>query len=232
MRISQSTLQKLQSELSREREKYAPRKKFGFKSRQKKVENGASEVQKAPVIAQRTQHIIPMPENKNAFILKDRKEEVIMLDCDAVFNKDLVILNLNSCTLTIHGSPSTLHMTNITNSTVSIGPLKSSIMIHDSTKSKFSLACQQLRIHTTKQCDFYIHVTSRAIMEDSTQLRFAPFSCTYPTIENDYLSSGLDRNTNNWEIVNDFNWLSSSEVSPNWCLISKEERIVWNGIHD
>ena len=230
LRISQSTLQKLQSDLSREREKYAPRKKFGFKSRPKKAENGTSELPKVEPIPPQKEAPTPasMPESKNSFILKDRKQETIVVDRDLVLNKDLLILNLDSCSLTIHSVPTTLLMTNVTNSTVSIGPLKTSIMIHDSINTKFSLACQQLRIHTSKQCDFYIHVTSRAIIEDSTELRFAPFNFLYPNIGEDYLISGLDRGTNNWEIVNDFNWLSSNEVSPNWSLIREEERIIWS----
>ena len=230
LRISLGMLQNLQNELSREREKFAPRKKFGFKSRQRQVENGTVEIQKEttePPLTKEPKYI-PMPENKNTFTIQDRKGENIVINHDAVLNKDLIISNLDSCSLTIHSSPSTLHMTNIASSTVSIGPLRTSIMIHDSTNSRFSLACQQLRIHTSTQCDFYIHVTSRAIIEDSRQLRFAPFSCKYSVIEEDYATSRLDRNVNNWEIINDFNWLSSNEASPNWCLIGEGDRIVWN----
>ena len=100
-------------------------------------------------------------------------------------------------------------------------------MMHDSVNTVFSMACQQLRIHTSSKCDFYIHVTSRAIIEDCKELRFAPFTNKYSTLKDDFVQSGLDENSNNWDIVNDFNWLSNNEASPNWCILKEDQRVDW-----
>ena len=36
--------------------------------------------------------------------------------------------------------------------------------------------------------------------------------------------SGLDRSTNNWNLVHDFNWLASQEPSPNWLVLPEHQR--------
>jgi hypothetical protein len=88
----------------------------------------------------------------------------------------------------------------------------------------FHLACQQLRIHNTKHCNFYLHVTSRAIIEDSTHVGFAPYSWKYENIELHFKTAGLDVNRNNWDLVDDFNWLASDKPSPNWHILKDSEK--------
>lgn len=229
LRIAKSTLQKFQSDLAKERTKHVP--KFSFKKGSKKVQNGNSEnpnSQPLPVPAAKT--IVEFPVSKNSFVLKDRNEESIVINPGDVSRKDLLIMNLNKCHLMMQGNPTTVHMNNISNCKLAIGPISTSIMIHNSTESVFFLACQQLRIHTSEKDDFYIHVTSRAIIEDCSKLRFAPYTLTYPDIQEDYVKSGLDTEVNNWQLVNDFHWLSISEASPNWCQIPPQERMDWRDV--
>ena len=45
------------------------------------------------------------------------------------------------------------------------------------------LPSSQLRVHTTHHSQFYLHVTSRAIIEDCTAARFAPYNWSYAAIE-------------------------------------------------
>ena len=66
-------------------------------------------------------------------------------------------------TVNILGSPATLHATNMDNVTVLCGPVRTSIFVENCTNCNFVVACQQLRIHTTKQSNFYLHVTSKVI---------------------------------------------------------------------
>ncbi|EMP37461.1 Tubulin-specific chaperone C [Chelonia mydas] len=65
----------------------------------------------------------------------------------------------------------------------------------------------QLRTHRTRDARIYVQVTSRAMVEDCSGVRFAPYTWSYPGIEGDYESSGLDRGRNNWNLVDDFDWL-------------------------
>ena len=63
------------------------------------------------------------------------------------------------------------------------GPVSSSVFIEDCKDCTFVVACQQLRVHGTVQSLFYLHVTSRAIIEDCQQVSFAPYNLTYPELE-------------------------------------------------
>ena len=37
--------------------------------------------------------------------------------------------------------------------------------------------------------------------------------------------SGLDKTKNNWNKIDDFNWLSANEPSPNWKVIEESNRV-------
>ena len=109
------------------------------------------------------------------------------------------------------------------NSRIFCGPVSRSIFVNDCLDSELHLACQQLRIHTTINTKFHIHVTSKAIIEDCEELGFAPYDFyVYEGLDADYQQSGLSRETNNWKDVDDFNWLKLDEPSPNWYLIKNE----------
>lgn len=72
--------------------------------------------------------------------------------------------------------------------------------------------------------DFYLHVTSRAIIEDSKNVRFAPYNWSYENLDSDFEKSGLDTTTNNWNQVDDFNWLANDAASPNWTILPESVR--------
>ena len=69
---------------------------------------------------------------------------------------------------------------------VQSGPVSGSIFVENCADCSFVVACQQLRVHSTSSSHFYLHVTSRAVIEDSRQLAFAPYSRTYPELLADY----------------------------------------------
>jgi hypothetical protein len=77
----------------------------------------------------------------------------------------------------------------------------------------FVVACQQLRTHETTDSDFYLHVTSKGIVEDCSRTRFAPYSFRYDGSDDDFAESGLSSDVNHWNEIDDFNWLSSDQVS-------------------
>ncbi|KAJ7369688.1 hypothetical protein OS493_037190 [Desmophyllum pertusum] len=92
------------------------------------------------------------------------------------------------------------------------------------TDQTLTMASSQLRVHSTTDSKFYLHVTSRAIVEDCSRVGFAPFNWEYEALQSDFKSAGLDPLENNWSIVNDFNWLKTDEPSPNWFIISEDQR--------
>uniref|UniRef100_A0A0K8TAQ4 C-CAP/cofactor C-like domain-containing protein n=1 Tax=Lygus hesperus TaxID=30085 RepID=A0A0K8TAQ4_LYGHE len=99
-----------------------------------------------------------------------------------------------------------------------------SVMVEHSVNGVFAFPCQQLRVHNTKSTDFHIHVTTRAIIEDTTGVRFGPYRYSYDGLDAHYEESGLDRDRNNWDDIDDFNWLVNNKQSPNWTKIPQEDQ--------
>jgi tubulin-specific chaperone C len=139
------------------------------------------------------------------------------------YMKDVALDTLTNCTVFMCGTPSTVRATSLTKCKVYVCA-QTSIFIENCKDSIFICASQQLRIHDTFDTSFYIYVTSSAIIENSKQLRFAPLSLNSALFKKAFRMANFDEFRNNWKIVNDFDWLSSYESSPNWCEIPEEER--------
>ena len=39
--------------------------------------------------------------------------------------------------------------------------------------------------------------------------------------------AGIDQDKNNWNKVDDFNWLASTDPSPNWSVLPEHDRTTW-----
>lgn len=141
-----------------------------------------------------------------------------------VKNRDITLRDLQNCNIIIYGAPSALLMNKLKDCTVLCGPVSGAVFIEDCLSCKFVFPCHQLRVHSTTHSKFYLHVTSRAIVEDCSNLGFAPFNWKYENLRSDFASAGLDPSENNWSLVNDFNWLKADEPSPNWFIISEDQR--------
>lgn len=142
-----------------------------------------------------------------------------------VKNQDITLRDLQNCTVNIYGPPSALHMNKLTRCTVLCGPVSGAVFIEDCAKCNFVFPCHQLRVHSTTDSKFYLHVTSRAIVEDCSNVGFAPFNWEYENMQSDFKLAGLDPLENNWSLVNDFNWLKTDEPSPNWFIIREDQRV-------
>lgn len=215
-KICQKSLHGLQVKFQELENKYLPKKKFGFKARKNKIEktdvkNGEDKTDSA---------------SKNDAIesVKDcgffnRTGEDLILKEEQIEKKDVLLSNLKNCKIHLLGYPSTLHIANLEGCKVHCGPVSTSVFIEHVKDSTLHLACQQLRIHNTTDSNFYIHVTSKAIIEDSKNVRFGIYKLEYEGIDKHYEASGLNRNVNNWDKVDDFNWLATDKPSPNWSVI-------------
>lgn len=231
IRKAQEAVQSLQQKCQELEERLLPKKKFGFK-----VRKGSSNIRKESFLRKiedtvDSTSVSKLPFKKvlsghggNSCGFSDKTGETLSLSHEIICKKDVVLTNLGGCTIKLAGSPSTLHMTSLRNCRVMSGPIATSVFVDDCADCSFVLACQQLRIHSTKQCNFYLHVTSRAIIEDSTQVGFAPYNWKYENMENHFKIAGLDINRNNWDLVDDFNWLASDKPSPNWYILKANEK--------
>ncbi|XP_033624599.1 tubulin-specific chaperone C-like [Asterias rubens] len=226
IRKSQDDVEKLFAAIDEKRDELIPKKKFAFKGRQKKS-NKPKEVK--PTVA--VEEVDGPLNNIQSDLLKfqcgvfDQANAVFELQSQEVKSKDVGLTNLSSCTVKLYGSPNAIHMNNLINCTVFSGPVPGSVFVDNCQGCTLVVSCQQLRVHHTTATKFYLHVTSRAIIEDTTDVGFAPYNWTYPEQDADFKTSELDRGRNSWDDVDDFNWLASDKASPNWSVITEEKRV-------
>ncbi|XP_046387569.1 tubulin-specific chaperone C-like isoform X1 [Ischnura elegans] len=229
IRKAQEAIQELMHKVQEIEETQVPKKKFAFKMRKsKELSNGVSKL-KIEDSVDSSSKAIESKAYVNTCGYYDKVNETLVLSSNEIFRQDVTLSNLDHCTVKLYGTPSTVHITCLRNCTVLSGPVATSVLIESCFNCTFVLPCQQLRIHNTKNSDFYIHVTTKAIIEDCTGVQFAPYNWHYDGIQEHYKQSGLDLNRNHWDEIDDFNWLSSDKPSPNWVVLKERERnIVWD----
>ncbi|KAM9315390.1 tubulin-specific chaperone C [Gastrophryne carolinensis] len=221
VRQAQDQLARLQAALDARRLQLQPKKKFTFKSRKKEASPTAI-IQTDPT----PQPKAPPAQAHTQCGLQGLSGQALFMEATEIRHKEVQLSQLRDCTVTMTGCPATLHLRGLSGCRVLCGPVSSSIFVDDCSDCVFAFPCQQLRTHRTRHSRFYLHVTSRAIIEDCSGLAFAPFTWSYPGILCDYQLAGLDPERNNWDQVDDFNWLAMGERSPNWSMIPEEERIT------
>ena len=192
-----------------------PKKKFGFSKKATKV------IEKSAPVIVATNRTTKMFE----WTVAKKTGTIINLLPEETNNQDITLSDLSNCVIEIKGHLGSLQLSNITNCVVMCGPVARSVFIENSVNCKFAFTCQQLRLHSSRNCDIYLHVTSRAIIEDSVDIFVTPNNFSYAEYLDDMLSAGLDANCNNWMNIGDFNWLSSDEPSPNWHVLQDINKI-------
>jgi len=222
---TQQTISNLNIQFQAVQEKVKPKKKFGFKSsKQKIVKNADTVPDLGSLSVVDAGSDVGGYSNSNSCSWSNMTGKTVVLTREQVKARDVSLEHLADCRVEIHGNPSTIHISNISNCIILSGPVSTSVMVFDCSSSILSISCQQLRVHRTTKTDVYLHTTARAIIEDCKSVRVAPFSWAYPGMEGDFQTAGLDREVNHWEQVGDFNWLAADKPSPNWSVLPVGER--------
>jgi hypothetical protein len=119
--------------------------------------------------------------------------------------------NLENCVLIIPNEAPAISLNNLKQCIVIAENVTGSARITAVRETKIALAAKQLRIHDSTQTDFYIAVFGNPIIENCSELRFAPLRGT---------ESGP------WDNVKDFNCPTAGEASPNWQVLPEEQRSI------
>lgn len=227
VRQAQATLARLQSALSERRLQVQPKKRFAFRARKKEAAGAPEPAKAAPRPPAASEEALssagPSASPECGFSRVEGRE--LQLAPAELLQRDVVLSHLTSCRVQLRGNPNTLLMRGCRDCRVLCGPVSTSALVEDCSGCLLALACQQLRTHHTTRTSFYVQVTSRAMLEDCSGVRFAPYTWSYVGIEADFETSGLDRSRDNWSQVDDFNWLARDQPSPNWSVIPEEERV-------
>ncbi|KAM9154615.1 tubulin-specific chaperone C [Pangshura tecta] len=233
VRQAQEALSRLQGALAAKRQQLQPKKRFAFRARRKEAESGPPP---APA-GQLPPESAPPPAPAGQLPAEGEgsgppqcgfsraEAQTLELGPSELLQRDVLLADLRDCRVLLRGNPNTLRVRDCRGCTLLCGPVSTSVLVDGCSDCLLVLACQQLRTHRTRDTRIYLQVTSRAMVEDCSGVRFAPYTWSYPGIEGDYESSGLDRDRNNWNQVDDFDWLARDEPSPNWSVIPEQERI-------
>lgn len=217
IRVCQESLQEIETKARKLEEQLIPKKKFGFKNK-RSVKN----IDLAP---KQNGHDVADNIKKNAkfsdlfYGFRDQNNAFLSITEENLYKKDISLHNLEKCIIQLNGTASTLHISSLVNCVVLCGPISTSVFAENCKNCKFILACQQLRLHNSNDCDIYLHVTSRAIIEYCRNIRVAPYNHMYDTLNEDFKRAGLDQTVNHWNEIDDFNWLVVDKHSPNWSLL-------------
>lgn len=223
MRKYLGIVQNLQTKCYELEDRYVPRKKFGFSK--KKLPKSHSQKQDSLDENDGAGKLDSNKWDEKLFGFDSMENKVLQLENEELFQRDVALRNLKNCTIGLKGVMGTLHLTNLENCVVLSGPVTSSVFIDKCTDCKVVTACQQLRMHTSTNCDIYLHVTSKGIVEDCSKIRTAPYNLHYQDLEKHFNMSTLDRKSNNWDSLDDFNWLAPDIPSPNWSILDVSQRI-------
>lgn len=222
IKVCQNTITDLCKQLENLKAELIPKKKFGFKS--KKIVKTSAEKYTLDKLdgAKDTS----TSEDRMKWTFANRKNELIQLPREKVDDQTITGSDLTNCVIRLEGHSGSLQFAKLENCLVICGPTARSIFLDDCSNCKFVVACQQLRCHRSRNCDLYLKVTSRAIIEDCRGIQVAEYNDHYEALDDDLVKSGLDATVNNWNILDDFNWLSTDKPSPNWSLLEPDQIIA------
>ncbi|KAH7044700.1 tubulin binding cofactor C-domain-containing protein [Linnemannia elongata] len=231
-RMCMEAIKSMSERLAQLRVKLVPKAKFSFKSR--KTAGATPSPASTPRSAASPKPTVSTPTIDQSQFLKfeDRTGEHLFIGSLSVSEtepgvaKDVALTNLTDCTINlVHDIPlSAIHVKNLKRCTLVFPPISGSILLHDCEGCTLIGACHQSRMHTSTNMNIYIHVTSEPIIEDCTDMRFAPYGKILPSQELDRLfeAAQLNQGVNLYDKVKDFNWLRQQQ-SPNWRLLEDNE---------
>lgn len=231
VRKAQEHVGQLSRLAQQKRDEIFPKKKFGFKSKQK-MTTLESAIQKAETQNTKEEKKTETLSfnDANSCMIKDIHDQKYTKLEDEINGKDIAIVNCKNSLIQLMGNPSVVHMSNIDSCTILCGPMSGSAFLNSINNSNVVISSHQLRIHDSTDTKFYIHVGSRAIIENCKKLQFAPYAWSYPKLSEHFEQSKLDLKSIgdfNWKSVDDFNWLNQQKHSPNWNYMDDEHRCKW-----
>jgi len=233
---AQDTIGQLKGTIEQRRASVAPKKKFAFKGGKKKTACEVADKQVSSASDKCPEGSSSSAKSLSAYDtvdsmwcgFKDQTNKTLSLSAAELLGKRVNLSNLTGCTIRLHGATQAITADNLSDCTVSCGPVSGSVFVDKCARCQVSVACQQLRVHGTSDTTFYLHVTSRAIIEDCHGVQTAPFSAVYQGLDEQFTEAGLDRARNSWNDLDDFDWLASDVASPNWSVLDISKRHNWN----
>lgn len=209
--ICNKLIKELEYKIQEKRSKFMPKKSFKFSFIPPNNSNNKTE----EMIVEKSSTPSKINFNDNCRSYENLTDQYLTLDSNDL--EDFSFISLNRCNIRITGVLCSIRVINCNDCTIFTGPVSSSAYIENCQNCEFQLIGRQIRIHESNECKFYLHVTSRTIIEECKNLKFGCYNWFYNELDNDFVKSNIDKNVNNWNQIDDFNCLYDN--SPNWSII-------------
>ena len=195
--------------------KLFPKKKFAFsKANKKQNEKIKEQEKKENEENSKKQEINEISETD--LVIKD------LNNCNKKYTKEeikgknnILMENINNCDIYLLFDFKACYINNCSKCNIYLGSISGGTHITHCSESKIYLMTHQLRIHQTIKTHFYVLINSNPIIENSKENVFHPLKIKYDEYENNLKISGINENNNNWDKVQDFQWLKKDK-SPNF----------------
>ena len=154
-------------------------------------------------------------------------DQTIILDSERLLATDgqpgdFSLSRLHNCEIRLQDLTTALRLSHLTSCRIICAPVNGSIFVQHCKDITLISASRQIRIHDTFDSTFSIYTQSRPTIEHCKGLKFAPYSATNPKMTEWLQKCEFALERNEWENVQDFNWLRAN--SPNWSVLPVEER--------
>lgn len=177
------------------------------------------------------QNIVTPQESLNGIKIENKTEEIFVLSGNDVDDQDVTLINLENCSVSIIGKAETIYIRELDNTDVTICLAARAVTVRQCRDCRFKIVCQQLRIDETFTSRFDTFIKTRAMLESSRNLQFAPLDIDQMSAELTHqkdahqtvrvLMDKMDFKQNNWRCIDDFDWLSPYCPSKNYVLVER-----------
>ncbi|KAL8941659.1 MAG: hypothetical protein Q9216_002122 [Gyalolechia sp. 2 TL-2023] len=255
-RTYDEVLKELNKQLQDVRSEIMPKRKFAFKPQASTAPTNQSSGTSAPPFVE-SSSTLPLEESSKHLDPESVKTGTSQGDLDeasALSNvhhglrtensfghadRGIVMTNSSQCVIKCAVPSPKLTIDNVQSSVLLAGPINGATFVTGMIASVLVVACRQLRMHRCRDCVVYLRCSSRPIIEDCSNIQFAPFPeelvCkrlfSLPFDTKASLTPNLLKDmapldgtiSDQWDQVHDFNWLKAGH-SPNWTILEPEKR--------
>mmetsp|Transcript_29945 Transcript_29945/g.26505 ORF Transcript_29945/g.26505 Transcript_29945/m.26505 type:complete len:291 (-) Transcript_29945:170-1042(-) len=178
----QKEVDALHETLNKEKDKAIPKSKFSFKMKKGKAkkpkEEKKEEIQDEE---ENDEDIFSLIDENTDLVIKNQKGiRRIVLESEYIGKDKAYLINIENCDIYLPFVMKALYIKNVNNSRIYAGYVMGSTFFNSTNKCSYHVASHQSRIHKANNCNFYLYAKQGPIIEDCSELAFAPYRFRYP----------------------------------------------------
>lgn len=170
-------LTEFQQLYDQEKDKAIPKKKFAFARKKPAPKQEAKPVvAEEPKTAEESKPAFTLDYSGNHLLIKDLKQQSIQrTESEYAGKENLILENLEQCTVILPFAVKCIYMKHVTDCKIYVGANSGATFVDYAINSMIFIQSHQIRIHNSKNTQFYLTAKSNPIIEHCTQMGFGPF---------------------------------------------------------